>query len=240
MRALHRPAVHPRGDLSGCLRGARTPGHRRGAARADHGDGRPQHPHREPAPPDRGARVAASGRGAGGELREIRHRTLRRGEPSPGHRAYHRPGAGLHAAGHDDRLRRQPYLDPRGAGRRGLRRGYVGGRDGLCEPVHPSDQAAHDAHHGRRGAAAGRRGQGRDPLHHLADHRFGRHGLFHRVRREHDPLALDGGTHDGLQHEHRVRGARGHDPLRGGGNFTATRTPPSTRSTASMPPTSAR
>ncbi len=29
--------------------------------------------------------------------------------------------------------------------------------------------------------APGRGGQGRDPLHHFADHRFGRHGLFHRI-----------------------------------------------------------
>ena len=121
------------------------------------------------------------------------------------------------------------------------------------------------AHYGRRRAASGRRGQGCHPLHHLETHRFGRHGLFHRVRRQHDPFALDGGPHDGLQHEHRVRCARRHDrprredlrippgprtrsagsrlrprPWPAGGNFTAMPTRFSTGSTASTLPTSPR
>ena len=85
------------------------------------------------------------------------------------------------------------------------------GRNGLRQPVHPPDQTPHDAHYGRRRAASGRRGQGCHPLYHLETHRFGRHGPFHRVCRQHDPFALDGGPHDGLQHEHRVRRARRHD-----------------------------
>lgn len=44
-----------------------------------------------------------------------------------------------------------------------------------------------------------------------AHHRFGRNRPFHRIRRRGDPLALDGGTHDGMQHEYRVRRPRRHD-----------------------------
>ena len=203
--ALHRPPVHPRGDVA---RGFRRPGtarYRRGTPGTNHRHGRPQHPDRRPAPADRRGRIAAPGRGAGGQLRQIRHRTFRRGKPAPGHRAHHRPRTGIHTAGHDHRLRRQPHLDARGTGRRGIRRRHLGGRDGLRQPVHHPVQAAEHAHHGRRDTAPGRRSQGCRALHHLAAHRFGRHGLLHRIRRRSDPFALDGGAHDRLQHEHRVR-----------------------------------
>ena len=112
--------------------------------------------------------VAAPGRGAGGQLRQIRHRTFRRGKPAPGHRAHHRPRTGIHTAGHDHRLRRQPHLDARGTGRRGIRRRHLRGRDGLRQPVHHPVQAAEHAHHGRRDTAPGRRSQGCRALHHLA------------------------------------------------------------------------
>ena len=161
--------------------------------------------------PDRGAGVAAASRDAGRELRPPRYRALRRGTPQAGYRAHHRPGTGIHAAGHDHRLRRQPHFDPRGFGRRGVRRGNFGGRNGLRQPVYPADQTPYDAHYGRRRAASGRRGQGCHPLHHLEAHRFGRHGLFHRVCRQYDPFAFDGGPHDGLQHEYRVRRSGRHD-----------------------------
>ena len=259
LRALHRPAVHPRGDVARGFRRTRTARHRRGASGADHGDGRPQHPHRRPAPADRRAGIAAAGRSAGGQLRPVRHRAFRRGRPPAGHRAHHRSRTGLHPAGHDHRLRRQPHLDARGAGRRGVRRGDVGGRNGLRQPVHHPVQAAEHAHHRGRDASAGRRSQGHHPLHHLPADRFGRHGLFHRIRRRSDPLPLDGGAHDRLQHEHRMRGAGRHDrprpdhvrlpprprtraagPRPAGANFTAMPTRFSTRNTASTPPTSPR
>lgn len=114
------------------------------------------------------------------------------GNPRQGIVAHHRPRTGIHTAGHDHRLRRQPHLDARGTGRRGIRRRHLGGRDGLRQPVHHPVQAAEHAHHGRRDTAPGRRSQGCRALHHLAAHRFGRHGLLHRVRRRSDPFALDG------------------------------------------------
>ena len=45
-----------------------------------------------------------------------------------GHRPRHRPGAGLHAAGHDDRLRRQPHGHARRLRRAGLRHRHQRGR----------------------------------------------------------------------------------------------------------------
>ena len=253
LRALHRPAVHPRGDVARGFRRTRTARHRRGASGADHGDGRPQHPHRRPAPPHRRASVAASGRDAARQLRPLRHRALRHGRSAAGDRTHHRPRTGAHAAGHDDRLRRQPHLHARRAGGRRLRRGNLRSRNGTGQPVHPARQAARDAHHRRRHAALGHGGQGHYSPHHRAHHRFGRNRPFHRIRRRGDPLALDGGTHDGMQHEYRVRRPRRHDRprpddlrlpartrTRGGGNFTATPTHISTANTGSTPPRSRR
>ena len=93
----------------------------------------------------------------------------------------------------------------------------------------------------------------------------GRNRPFHRIRRRGDPLALDGGTHDGMQHEYRVRRPRRHDrprpddlrlPARTrtraagrgvrrrrsavAGNFTAMPTHVSTANTGSTPPRSRR
>ena len=44
----------------------------------------------------------------------VRHHLLPDGRRQPGHRPHHRARAGLDAAGHDHRVRRQPHLDPRG------------------------------------------------------------------------------------------------------------------------------
>ncbi len=74
----------------------------------------PQRPHRRPAPadrrPDRGAQVRTlATQRARVRLEPVRPRLAR-----AGHRARHRPGAGAHAAGHDDRVRRLAHVDPRG------------------------------------------------------------------------------------------------------------------------------
>ena len=58
-----------------------------------------------------------------------------------------RPAQITATADHNIRLRRQPHFDPRGAGCRGLRRGHLGGRDGLRQPVYPPDQTPVDAYH---------------------------------------------------------------------------------------------
>ena len=71
-----------------------------------------------------------------------------------GHRPRHRPGARGHPAGHDDRLRRQPHLDPRRLRRAGVRHRHQRGR---ARPRHPDPApgaAAHDAHQHRRRRSA--------------------------------------------------------------------------------------
>ena len=84
----------------------------------------------------------------------------------------------------------------------------------LATQTLPQVQAEDLSHRGRRQAAAGRHGEG----HHSGHHRQDRHGrrdrLRDRVRRLGDSRALDGRPHDGLQHEHRGRRARGHDRSR--------------------------
>ena len=51
----------------------------------------------------------------------------------PGHRPHHRPRAGLHAARHDDRLRRQPHLDAWRLRRARARHRHVA-RSSMCSP----------------------------------------------------------------------------------------------------------
>ena len=55
--------------------------------------------------------------------------------PGPGHRPRHRPGAGLHPARQDHRVRRQPHIHPRGLRRAGhAHRNHTGGA-GAGDPV---------------------------------------------------------------------------------------------------------
>ena len=93
-------------------------------------------------------------RGAGRERPRFRHRILRRLRQAAGHRPHRRARAGLHPAGHDHRLRRQPHLDARRLRRAGARHRHVGGR---ARARHPdADPAEGQEHAGarRRPAAA--------------------------------------------------------------------------------------
>ena len=63
----------------------------------------------------------AADRHAADELPRVRRQAVRSGQCQPGNRARHRAGAGPHAAGHDDRLRRQPHGHARRVRRPGLR-----------------------------------------------------------------------------------------------------------------------
>ena len=132
-----------------------------------------------------------------------------------GHRPRHRPGAGRHAAGHDDRLRRLAHLDARRLRRARARhrhlRGRARARDADADPARrprtcasrvdgalPPGVTAKDivlAIIGKIGTAGGT-------------------GHVDRVRRRGDPRALDGRPHDGLQHGD--RGGRARRPDRAG------------------------
>ena len=69
----------------------------------------------------------------GQERQGLRRRILRRARYAAGHRARDRAGAGLHAAGHHHRLRRQPHLHARRLRRAGARHRHVA-RSSTCSP----------------------------------------------------------------------------------------------------------
>ena len=102
---------------------------------------RPQARHQERGKPH-------PGRGAGQERRRFRRRVLFRERPPPGHRPHRRPRAGLHPAGHDDRLRRQPHLDARRLRRAGAWHRHVRGR--ACARHPDADPAQGQEHAGAR------------------------------------------------------------------------------------------
>ena len=109
----------------------------------------------------------------------VRRRIFRRVRPAPGHRPHHRPGAGLHPARHDHRLRRQPHLDPWRVRRAGAWHRHLRGR--ACAGDADADPAEGQEHarHRRRHAARRRHRQGHHPRHHRRD----------RHRRRHRPCA---------------------------------------------------
>ena len=85
--------------------------------------------------------------------REHRHPALRPRQRAPGHRPRHRPRARADAAGHDDRVRRQPHVDARRLRLGRVRHRHVAGARRARQPV-PRDGAAEGAaHHGHRAAA---------------------------------------------------------------------------------------
>ncbi|CAA9234097.1 MAG: 3-isopropylmalate dehydratase large subunit, partial [uncultured Blastococcus sp.] len=210
---LHRPAPRARGH--------QPPGVRRPARRRPHGaPSRPHDGHRGPQRPDAGhpgphrrPGQPGAGRGAAPEHRRVRHPAGPHGRPRPGHRARHRPAARADPAGHDDRLRRQPHLDPRRLRCAGLRHRHQRGRARAGHPDAAAVQAQADGGHRRRRAAPGRLRQGRHPRRHRPDRDRRRPGLRHRVPRQRHREALDGGPHDHLQHVDRGRRqGRAHRP----------------------------
>jgi 3-isopropylmalate/(R)-2-methylmalate dehydratase large subunit len=82
------------------------------------------------------------------ERGRFRRRILFRKRQAPGHRAHRRAGTGLHPAGHDHRLRRQPHRDAWRVRRAGARHRHVRGR--ACAR-HPDADPEEGQEHARRG-----------------------------------------------------------------------------------------
>ena len=139
------------------------------------------------------------------EREVLRSRILRRVRQAPGHRPHHRTRAGLHAAGRDAGLRRQPHRDARRLRRAGLRHRHLGSRARAGDADADPDQIEEHARRGRRQAAGRRHRQGHHPRHHRRNRHRRRHRLRARICRRGDPRAVDGRPHDGVQHVGRGR-----------------------------------
>ena len=115
--------------------------------------------------------------------RDASHPALRPRRRPPGHRPRDRPRAGVDAAGHDHRLRRQPHLHPRRVRRAGLRHRHLAGarRAGVAVPGDGQAEAA--ARAVRRPPRARRHRQGPGAGDDPAAGRQRRGGLRLRVRR---------------------------------------------------------
>ena len=167
--------------------------------------GRPQRADHRPQPAQPRSGKRGADRVSRRERQAVRARILQRVRQAPGHRPHHRAGAGLHAAGHDARLRRQPHRDARRVRRARLRHRHLGGRARAGDADADPDQVEEHARGGRRQAAGGRHRQGHHPRHHRRDRHRRRHRLRARICRRGDPRAVDGRPHDGLQHVGRGR-----------------------------------
>ena len=99
--------------------------------------------------PESAEQIAALAR----ERQGFRHRIFRRVRQAPGHRAHHRARAGLHAARHHDRVRRQPHRDARRVRRARLRHRHVGSRARAGDADADPEEVEEHARGGRRQVA---------------------------------------------------------------------------------------
>ena len=160
-------------------------------------------------PADRRPDLGPAGRGAAREHRRVRHHQLPDGRPRPGHRPRHRPRAGPHAAGDDDRLRRQPHRHPRRVRRARLRHRHERGR---ARARHP-DAAPGAGRSGWRSTStascppASRPRTSSSPI--IGAIGTGG-GIGHVIEYRGSAIrvAVDGGPDDGLQHVDRGRAPR--------------------------------
>ena len=102
-------------------------------------------------------------RGARAQLPRVRHPAVDAGQRQPGHRPRHRSRARAHAAGHDDRVRRQPHVDARRARRDRVRHRHLAGARRARVAVPGARPAEGAAHRRQRPPGARRLREGRDP-----------------------------------------------------------------------------
>ena len=170
--------------------GLRTTKRKVRAPREDAGGGRPQHSRPPTAPRPSGSGEHRADAGDGEERQGIRHRIFQRIRQPPGHRARHRPRAGLYLARHHHRLRRQPYLDPWRVRRAGARHRHLRSRACAGDADADPEEGQEHARYGRRQIARRRHGQGHHPGHHRRDRHRRRHRLCDRICRRSDPRAV--------------------------------------------------
>ena len=144
-------------------------------------------------------------RDAAAQLRRVRRPAAPDGRRRAGHRARHRPAAGPHPAGHDDRLRRLAHLHPRRVRRARLRHRHQRGRARAGHPDAAAQAAQdHGGHRRRRAAPPASPPRTSMLAHHRPDRHRRRPGLRGRVPRRGHPRAVHGRPDDDLQHVHRM------------------------------------
>ncbi len=130
-------------------------------------------------------------------------------ERHAGHRPRHRPGARADAAGHDDRVRRQPHLDARRARRDRVRHRHVAGARRARVAVPGARSAEGPPHRRQRPAAPRRLREGRDPRRSSAGSACkGGVGFAYEYGGDTIDAHDDGRADDDLQHVDRRRRAR--------------------------------
>ena len=130
---------------------------------------------------------------------------------APGHRPRHRPGAGRDAAGHDGGLRRLAHQHARRLRLPRARHRHLRSRARARDAVPGDEEDEEHARHASKGRSpAGVTRERRGARDHRPHRHRRRHRLRDRVRRQHDPRAVDGRPHDGLQHGDRGGRARRH------------------------------
>ena len=127
--------------------------------------------------------IQEAARGPVNQLRRVRHHPVRPVQSPAGHSPHNRPGAGLHPAGQDHRLRGQPHRDPRRFRGAGLRDRDLGGGACAGNPDPAPSQAEEHGSEGGRPAPPGRNRQRYDPGHHRAHRHQRRCGPRHRIHR---------------------------------------------------------
>ena len=114
---------------------------------------------------------------------------LQRARQASGHRARHRPRAGLYPARHHHRLRRQPHLDAWRVRRAGARHRHLRGRARAGDADADPEEGQEHARRRRRQIARRRHRQGHHPGHHRRDRHRRRHRLCAGICRRGDPRA---------------------------------------------------
>ena len=206
--AVRRPAPDPRGHQPPGLRHAPRPRRTRDVPGPHDRDGRSHRADEGPAPPLSRRHGGGHALGPRAELPRGRGPHVRPLVRLAGHRPRRRAGARAHAAGDDDRLRRQPHLHARRVRVGGLRDRHVAGarRARLAVPRTGAAQGPEDP--GDRAAGAGGLREGRHPRDHPAAGCQRRCRLRLRVRRRRHRPDVDGRADDDLQHVDRGRGPR--------------------------------
>ncbi len=142
------------------------------------------------------------------QLRRVRRPPFRHAQQEPRHRAHHRTRARHHAAGPNDRLRRQPHLDSRRFRRPRFRHRHQRNRARARHAVPLAIQIEDDGNSLHRQETARRHLQRHDSRRDRQNGHRRRKRKRCRVHRRISARPFDGSAHDDVQHDDRRRRPR--------------------------------